>query len=806
MFIESIRIDNCNRFALGDRKTIRLKPMSTIQMILGTNGSGKSSFAELCFSPLSPGASDFDANGYWEFICTHEDSRYELSADYDKKRYSFVMNGEQLNQSRTITVQDTLVEQYFGYTRFIHSILTLKIRFSMMTAQARSDAISKISNEDFQYAYTKFREWNKQHNASLAVKKFLTGRVGEETAKLLTADDKDRMRGNVLRIKADLREYISLDRPQITQVVTESDIHSLIQDFVNGADRLLSMELPQMDGLDKSEFEVKLAVLEDRLNTRLESIKEVGEQLSVLENKKEHIKQLTAIDPDVVRKEISDLEDVLSQIPAKNIDVPDEWLTNCDDVISILNNRLSLLNHDFNDTVYRETVSKFNEHIGKLNAAHHTIESIESRIKELTATCEVSCPSCSFKFRPGVDESEIAKLQHRLLQGKEYIVDIDTARDQLESELSVLNTSKSNIDSVYQVRDEYFNKAKGLFHYIDELGGLKKGKSLISDIAIYKKEVGYRHRRGLIESRLNVARMSLEAHLGKSEDFGTVLSEFDRLDTLYVQENNIVSRMRKEIGEGGARLKYLSNYEIMFNQLLDKYNLLSNRINQYLTGIYLSMLDEEVSKLQSTLAINESVLSNNDLVESHVKDLTRQLNKIDLDVASYKMLADAMSPRSGLIADRIRSQASAQVTGINQIIDKIWNYDFRMEMPADTSGLLDYKFPMTVAGVTRSDIKDGSGSMRHIIDTAFALLAHYSLNLVGYPIFLDEFDSTFDGVHSENMVGLVRDLAESGRFNHVVVISHNETIQNAFPTADILVLDDRNLDMNKDINTHASFT
>ena len=104
--------------------------------------------------------------------CSVDGSRYELSADYDKKKYSFIKDGEQLNQSRTITVQDTLVEQHFGYTRFIHSILTLKLKFTQMTAQGRSDAISKISNEDFQYAYVKYKEWSKQHSASVSVKKF----------------------------------------------------------------------------------------------------------------------------------------------------------------------------------------------------------------------------------------------------------------------------------------------------------------------------------------------------------------------------------------------------------------------------------------------------------------------------------------------------------------------------------------------------------------------------------------------------------------------------------------------------------
>lgn len=805
MIIESIRIDNCNRFTLGNRKSIRLKPTSVVQMILGTNGSGKSSFMELCFSPLTPSANDFDENGYWEFICSVDGSRYELSADYDKKKYSFIKDGEHLNQSRTITVQDTLVEQHFGYTRFIHSILTLKLKFTQMTAQGRSDAISKISNEDFQYAYVKYKEWSKQHSASVSVKKFLTGRVGEESSKLLSREDKERMRGNVLRIKADLREYMSLDRPVVSKYIAEEDIGQSIESFISGANRFLSLEQPVLNGLTKEQFDVKVGVLEDRLSSKLESLTQVTDRLSELENKKEHIKQLTNIDPDVVKKEIADFEQLLAEIPEKNIDVPDDWLTNCDEVISILNNRLSLLDHDFNEAEYREVISAFNEQVGKLNSATNALESIETRINELTSTCEVSCPACSFKFRPGVNEEELDKLQLRLLHGKQYVLDTDVSKSKLEDDLSRLNQSKMNIDNVYLVRDQYYNRAKGLFHYIDSIGGLKKGKSLISNLTIYKKEVGYRHRRSLIESRLQVARMALEAHLGKSEDFGTVLDEFDRLDTLHAVESVLIDQMRNEIRRDKKESTELSKFTSLFEQLLIQYGELSNLVTLYLTQTYLSMMDEEISKLQSTLAINESVLSNNELVETFVKDLEVQLAKVDLDVSSYKMLADAMSPRTGLIAERIRNQATAQVNGINQIIDKIWNYDFKMEVPEDTSGLLDYKFPVTVEGIRRDDVKQGSGSMRHIVDTAFALLAHYSLNLTGFPIFLDEFDSTFDGVHSEKMVGMVRDLADSGRFNHVVVISHNETIQNAFPTAEILVLDDRNLDMRNVVNTHASF-
>lgn len=805
MKIESIRIENCNRFTLGDRKSITLKPVSKIQMILGTNGSGKSSFMELCFSPLAPSPNDFDTNGFWEYVCVHDGKHYVMSADYEKRKFSFIVDGEELNQSRLTTVQDVLVEQHFGYTRFIHSILTLKVKFTEMTAAARADAISKISNEDFSYAYSKFKEWSKLHSSNLAVKKFLTGRLGEETVKLLSPDDKDRMRGNVLRIKADLREYLSLDRPVINGRITDMDIHNSINGFASACDRFLSKELPNLRGMDKDSFRASIAVLTDRLDTKVNGLKQVQVDLGRLENQKEHIKQLTNIDPDVVRKEIIALESALSQIPEKNIDVPDEWLVPADEVIAIMNNRLSALSHDFNEAEYREVTSKFNEEINKLNKAHHVLESIESRILELTATCEVTCPSCAFKFRPGVNEADLDSLQHRLIHGRQYIVDLDSSKTVLENSLSVLSNSKSAIEDVYQAREQYYNQARGLFHYIDSVGGLKKGKSLISDIAIYSKEVGYRHRRNLIEARLNTAKMALESHVGKSADFASVINEFTRLDSLYNNETEIIYKMRNEILSESSQLEYISGYELEFESLIKMYEKLSRQIVEYLTQSYLIMLDEEISKLQSTLAINESVLSNNDLVETYVKDLQNQLRKVDLDVSAYKTLADTMSPKSGLIADRIRSQATAQVNGINQIIEKIWNYDFKMAVPGDTAGLLDYKFPMTVEGVTRDDVKQGSGSMRHIVDTAFAMLAHYSLNLIGFPIFLDEFDSTFDGVHSENMVGLVRDLGDSDRFNHVVVISHNETIQNAFPNAEILVLDDRNLDMSSSVNTHATF-
>lgn len=808
MIIDHVRIVNCNRFALGGRKDITLKPKSKIQMILGTNGSGKSSFVELCFSPLSPSPNDFDDGGYWEFKCTDKGSTYFLSADYDKKKYQFFKDGgENLNPGGTITVQDALVEQHLGYTRYIHNLLILQNRLTQMNPRERGDVISNISREDLSFAYSKFREWTKEYNSSRSVQRFLLGRIAEEETKLMPDEDKVQITENIKKIKLELRELLSLDRPHYDDSVTMEMVKSLKDSFISSADKFLRLDPPVTKFTDSDSMQSYIDALTGKYELLSDELKKLSSEVSRVESRKNELEKLSTTNIDEINDEITKLEEYMSQIPESTIDIPEELMKPADHLIATLINRLGCLhdNPEEADLDYREALNESNKITEAINKGEYEIANISSRIDEMISVNEIQCPNCQSVFKPGVNEEELSKLQERLLRGRQYVFELDKKGRTIMDQLSLLESHRDAMDDLYKLRDQHYNQNVGLFMYIDSLGGFRKGKGLISFLSIYSREVTNSTRRARILDRLKVLKTVLNEHAGKNLEIVEIKQEFNRLDSIY---NEKFEDLRKisELKDMEVNTKNkLGKYAKAYDEVLVFYDKLSASVKHMLIKEYLIMVDVEISRRQSTLALNESALSNNELIETLIKDLKIQLDKTNLDVEAYKSMVDAINPRTGLIAERMYAQIGSKIEGINTIISKVWNYDFTVKMPDITSGRLDYRFPILSAGTERSDISKGSGSMRDIVDTAFAILVHHSLKLDGFPIYLDEFDSPFDGVHTSNMVSMVKDLADSGRYGHVVVISHDENIQAAFPDAEVLVLDDRNLDSNKTVNTHVTF-
>ena len=185
--------------------------------------------------------------------------------------------------------------------------------------------------------------------------------------------------------------------------------------------------------------------------------------------------------------------------------------------------------------------------------------------------------------------------------------------------------------------------------------------------------------------------------------------------------------------------------------------------------------------------------------------MERQLNETTIREKAYRALVDALSPKTGLIAEQIKEQIGSMVGVWNTFIKKVWNHEFFIELPSEDGGDLNYRFPIVKEGVRRSDVSEGSSSMKDVVDVAFPIIAQMSIGKEGFPIYLDEFGGTFDAVHSENVIKLIKDLSDSRRFGYVVLISHNESVQNAFPDADIIVLDDRNIELDREYNTCVEF-
>jgi len=186
MIIKKIELKNYKRLMLNNIKFFKLCPENKVQLILGSNGSGKSSLLKE-LSPLPALSKEYSEKGYKLIVIEHNGSLYELKSDFSSKSpsYSFIKDDEELNPSGTITVYKDLVNQNFNITNDVHDLMVGKTSFHNMSVSERRVWFTKISDVDYTYAiryYNKLKE--KLRDISGAVK-LSKSRLLQETDKLL---------------------------------------------------------------------------------------------------------------------------------------------------------------------------------------------------------------------------------------------------------------------------------------------------------------------------------------------------------------------------------------------------------------------------------------------------------------------------------------------------------------------------------------------------------------------------------------------------------------------------------------------
>ena len=155
MIIEEIILVGYTRFNTDEIKTFRWKPQSSLSLVLGGNGSGKSSLLNE-LNPMPANRHDYEPGGSKTFICTLNDVRYILNSNFERgQKHSFVRitDGvkEELNSSATVTIQKELVESILRYDNKLHSLLTGQIIFTDLSPTQRKELLMSISPLDLSY-------------------------------------------------------------------------------------------------------------------------------------------------------------------------------------------------------------------------------------------------------------------------------------------------------------------------------------------------------------------------------------------------------------------------------------------------------------------------------------------------------------------------------------------------------------------------------------------------------------------------------------------------------------------------------
>ena len=135
---------------------------------------------------------------------------------------------------------------------------------------------------------------------------------------------------------------------------------------------------------------------------------------------------------------------------------------------------------------------------------------------------------------------------------------------------------------------------------------------------------------------------------------------------------------------------------------------------------------------------------------------------------------------------------------VNTVIDSIWTYPLKLEavVPSSNGFELDYYFPFTSGEELKhhKDVSDGSEGMKSVFDLAFQITALKNLDLLDYPLVLDEFGANLDRAHREKSSEMITKVMEELGFSQLFMISHFAATYGSFENANKFVLDATNID------------
>jgi hypothetical protein len=821
MFIYELELHLCKRFSLRDISTITIKPTVKTQMVLGSNGAGKSSILKVGFSVLPAQASDFHKGGYKKVKVLHAGNEYALATIFEKSSpdHEFWCNGENLNIGGTGTVQKELIREHFKMTQEIHDVLSGDEKFTDMSPLRRREWITKLSDTDFTYVLGLYSKVKRGARDAAAVVKHNNGRLVTETSKMMNENDLETLVNRSKQFTDELNLLLqecgnSNDNVEVLNNQLRSEYNSLIQ-FMQSGLKKINVRAPDLDIGIKSEEHL------DRLITQYTSdinghhvmMEEICRIFQHYESQMRELTSVEGMDEAYLRGRVKELDELIS-IEMKRLRTGETY-----DQIGN-SNQVSMAVVEFRgevqalDTEQRELygIEVVNERRGYLERLHHAkntlsnnIGNVEGRLQHIAQCNETGCPKCGHTFKNGVDPSEQETLQMSLTMGTQKLSGLNDQITDIQSYMEKANRHQANVSRIEKFRRSH-PEASNFWGYIDRAGGLELGKELIPAINLYMHDLEVAKVIFDYMSDLKPLREAIATIDSISADKGSIREEY------YFYQgriNELTDRIRKE----GAELDLLVDYSLrqtaftaFTESVRTRLDSLTDLQDRLIEGFRQSEIRRLIKDDQVALAMVETSLTETEIQRGIVNDIRKEISTVSVEEQAYKLLSEALSPVDGLIAEQISIYINAIIDRINAVIARVWGYNMAIK-PCDVAdGDLDYRFPLYTVSADNDipDISKGSDSQIDIVNQAFRLIVYKFLDLHDYPLYLDELGRSFDEVHRHNLIPAIKDMIDDSTYSQIFMISHYADGQNSYPNSEIIVLDDSHVTLKRSFNEHVT--
>ena len=817
------------RLSLRSIDRIEYTPKEKTQIILGSNGSGKSSLMKE-LSPLPAVPAEYRKGGSKEIWIEFRGKEYYLVSSFpaEGNLFEFYCDGVNLNPGRTVTVFKELVKEHFNYSAELHALMTGRVLFHELSVNDRRKLFMSMNNVDYTYAFQYFNRLKDRARDLQGTVTQLQKRLSSEIEGLLTPEQEivvkreaEEMRG-ILESLLMSKEITSVDPRTIEHQRSASvELYNTLQCEITDAfaryERIASRK-----SLD--ELEAAYQTTSHQLTESRKELKIRYEQHLKIESELREFQVVDSLDFGKLKDEIEELtakKTATSQL--LEMDIP--WIFTFDVhkpgyLLDMLSMSLTALQHcadelqpyseraevtDVTPSSYKKVADDLLMHEDIYRREAGMISYSKTQIDDMLKSkeqAEVSCPNCNHSWHLGYSLSKFQHLQNDLKVTQE-------SYDRRTKEIERLRALKAEFDHYIQVRRtvtstmEQYEALSPFWNYLakenvfskyperflHESTRLKQHLSALSMLDNCNKLLDEKLRlKAVYEAALNKNKGKLKEAFRELEE--TIQTVQQRVTTLTLMSSTLQEELStmKEIYDLYGRFSHLQTEIKKLEQCT---------IETYLDGVLGDLINnlktEIVQKERSVaqVSMKKAVIQNTEVSIQSYKDELRLVN----------MAIDALSPKTGLIAQGMSLFINTFIERVNRFIAKVWSYPLSLDTikpEGDDEIDLDYKFIVNVNNTGSSpDIASTSSGMREIIHLACVITCMRFMGFEHHPVFLDEFAVKMDDAHRKAAYSIIEYLIDEANVSQVFLISHYENGYSSLSAADITVLCDANVSMPK---------
>lgn len=802
MVIKELYLRGYKRFFLNNIEELYFNPVSKVQLILGSNGSGKSSLLSM-LNPLPPDfKKDFKQGGGKTIDILHNNNVYRLAST--QNHHSFICNNIELNKGNTKRTQTELVYEHFKLDNSVMGILLDHEKFCDMNSAIRRSWLTKACKSDFTYAISVYNSIKSDHRDKIGAMKLLNDEISKSKDKILEDTEIEQLRKEKKNIN-ELIEYL------LSCLDTSIENNSNIKDQVNALNQY-NKEMNSLFPISITKEEVanrlaSSAIKEKEINSSIEKL-----DIEIINLKKRSVikSDLTTLNKDLeeVNNKIKFIEDEINSygfsMGRYNVEsVYNNFNELTTPVINLLNQFEEFKDEDVSSNktkAVNEEMETTNKEIKVLNYKINLLESdIEHMNKLKDDSNLVVCEKCGYKFYNKYDENTLIKYKKDLEElNKEKNVK-EEKYNNLVKKINTINAANSIIRDLKDLISN--NDSFMVYKYIitefmkDSISTTISNVNKFSSLLSTWKDLAKLHT--LKDSLTDSIKTLTSSEAIKKDIIDKTIEEKEKEVTEYIKRR---SELNGEIKELNTQLDTLIRIETLNNKitsiLKDVYDYKRNSIVLIRNDLIKSLIKD----LKDYYVSVDSKITNHEFFSKKMKKDQETLDKITKEETLLNNLLKSLSPNDGLISKNIGAFLDIIIAEMNELINSVWSYSMVINNVNFIEGEeITYKFNVLVDNKELiEDVSKLSSSMKEIINLAFKITLMKYLGLTSIPLYMDEFGSTMDDVHRDTAYNII-DKTLSMDFEQIFIISHYESSYGRFVNSDITVLDSNNLLLSKDL-------